>query len=50
MWNNLKNLLTLKYVKVLGGLLADINNTQKQVQSKVSAAIENKLLEYVGKL
>lgn len=35
MWNNLKNLLTLKYVKVLGGLLSDINNTQKQVQSKV---------------
>lgn len=50
MWNNVKNLLTLKYVKVLGSLLTEINNTQKPVASKVSTTIENKLLEYVGKL
>jgi len=50
MWNNISNLITLKYIKVLGSILVEVNNTQKPIQSKVSTAIENKLLEYVGKL
>ena len=49
MWNNLKNLLTLKYVKVLGGLLVQTRSITN-MPSKIPVAIENKLLEYVGKL